>query len=129
VLNEYKCAIIPKGALVTEEPDLDQLFAKAVSEISSQTKGSVGTRYGFQSNWTDEPDASTDDASVRLKATKVLFDSIDTFRGKEENIERFYLPLFAMGGSEYAVKHVLEVFRSDHRWLRSTQRTLQNLLT
>jgi hypothetical protein len=111
ILNEYKCAVLPKVALVTEEPDLDQLFADAVSEISSQTYEDIGTSYGFQAEWSDEPDQTPDPTAIKLKATQLLFDSIATFQGKEENIERFCLPLFALADSDHAVSHVLEVFK------------------
>ncbi|HEX7080601.1 MAG TPA: hypothetical protein VF329_06275 [Gammaproteobacteria bacterium] len=36
VLNEAKSSIMPKAALVTEEPDLEQLFSDAFDEVASE---------------------------------------------------------------------------------------------
>jgi hypothetical protein len=110
VLNEAKSSIMPKAALVTEEPDLEQLFADAFDEVSSQVDDDdFRTDYGFQSEWEDEEEQ--DEEGLELEATKVLFDSISDYPGNEENIERFCLPLFAAAGSDYAVDHVMSSFK------------------
>jgi hypothetical protein len=62
----------------------------------------------FQSEWDDEP---SKDEDLKLKATKLLFDSISDYPGQEENIERFCLPLFSKAGSDYAVEHVLDAVK------------------
>jgi Reverse transcriptase (RNA-dependent DNA polymerase) len=114
VLNEAKSSIMPKTALVTEEPDLEQLFAAAFSEISSQVgEAKFQTDYGFQSEWEEETDEAdeTEEENLELQATKVLFDAIDDYPGNEENIERFCLPLFAAAGSDHAVEHVMASFK------------------
>jgi hypothetical protein len=114
VLNEAKSSIMPKAALVTEEPDLEQLFANAVNEVSSQVDDDeFGTDYGFQSEWEDEEeqDDNLDAKDLEIEATKVLFDSISDYPGNEENIERFCLPLFAAAGADYAVDHVMSSFK------------------
>jgi hypothetical protein len=114
VLNEAKSSIMPKGALVTEEPDLEQLFADAFNEVSSQVDDEkLTTDYGFQSEWEDEEEQyeNLDEETLELEATKVLFDSISDYPGNEENIERFCLPLFAAAGSDYAVDHVMSSFK------------------
>ena len=109
VLNEAKSVIMPKSALITEEPDLETLFEAAVDEISSQVnEGDFNADYGFQSEWDDE---MIDEEELELQATVNLFDSISNFPGHEENIERFCLPLFAKAGSDYAVEHVAESFK------------------
>lgn len=110
VLNEAKSAIIPKSALVTEEPDLEAMFAAAVSEIANQIDDeNFDADYGFQSEWEDEDERSEED--LELKATMVLFDSLTDYPGNEENIERFCLPLFSTAGSDYAMKHVMDAFK------------------
>jgi len=114
VLNEAKSSIMPKSALVTEEPDLEQLFADAVAEVSSQVDDEeYSTDYGFQSEWEDgsESDKDLQEKDLKLEATKILFDSIGEYSGNEENIERFCLPLFSAAGSDYAVDHVVNSFR------------------
>jgi hypothetical protein len=109
VLNEAKSVLMPKAALMTEEPDLEALFASAVAEISGQVDdGDFDVDYGFQSEWDDEP---AEDESLELKATKHLFDSVSEYPGQEENIERFCLPLFSKAGSDCAVQHVLEAVK------------------
>jgi hypothetical protein len=109
VLNEAKCVIIPKGNLITEEPDLEELFNAAVKEISGQVDDDdFDADYGFQSEWDDEDGTEID---LELKATEILFDSIETYPGQEENIERFCLPLFAKAESDYAVAHVMDAFK------------------
>lgn len=108
VLNEAKSVVMPKAALITEEPDLEELFTNAVEEISSQVNDdSFHADYGFQSDWQEENEEEED---LELKATKVLFESISEYPGHEENIERFCLPLFAKAGSDYAVTHVTDAF-------------------
>lgn len=114
VLNEAKCVLIPKGALNTEEPDLEALFNSAVEEISEQIEEEdFDAGYGFQSDWDDGNDGGTGAVAeeLELKATKLLFDSISEYTGHEENIERFCLPLFTKASSDYAVKHVLDSFK------------------
>ena len=51
----FSSLLMPKAALITEEPDLETLFADAVAEISSQVDdGDFDVDYGFQSEWDDE---------------------------------------------------------------------------
>lgn len=108
-LNEHKSTLMPKSALVTEEPDLELLFEAAVSEVSEQVEDDdFDADYGFQTEWEDD---DVDSEGLELKATTILFDAIDDYTGHEENIERFCLPLFAKAGSDYAVPHVKEVFK------------------
>jgi hypothetical protein len=115
VLNEAKSIIMPKSALMSEEPDLETLFSAAVEEISEQVDDDdFDADYGFQSDWEDEDEEDDDDekkGDLELKATVMLFDSIGKYPGNEENIERFCLPLFSKAGSDYAVKHVTSVFK------------------
>lgn len=109
VLNEAKSVIMPKSALVTEEPDLEFLFGNAVDEIANQIdEEEFNADYGFQSEWDEE---EVDKEDLELQATKLLFDSLSDFPGQEENIERFCLPLFTAAGSDYAVSHVLDSFK------------------
>lgn len=114
VLNEAKSVVMPKSALISEEPDLESLFADAVQEIASQVDDDdFDADYGFQSDWDDADDESDDDGDsddLELAATKLLFDSLKEYPGHEENIERFCLPLFSKAGSDHAVAHVLESF-------------------
>ena len=109
VLNEAKSVIMPVSALMTEEPDLEQLFEAAVEEVAKQIDDEeFDADYGFQSEWDDE---EPDTEILELRATMVLFDSLSDYPGHEENIERFCLPLFAKSGSDYAVANVLESFK------------------
>ena len=109
VLNEAKSVVIPKSALMTEEPDLEDLFSAAVQEISDQVDDDdFDAEYGFQSEW-DEEKAGNED--LELQATQILFDSVTEYSGHEEKIERFCLPLFSTAGSDYAVEHVLDSFK------------------
>lgn len=119
-LNEAKSKVMLKASLITEEPDLESLFSDAVDEISSQIDDDdFDADYGFQSEWDDddEDDEPDDDAKdgatteLELKATKILFDSIEDYAGHEESIERFCLPLFAKANSDYAVDHVKDAFK------------------
>ena len=112
VLNEAKCVIMPKNNLITEEPDLEELFNDAVDEISEQVEDDdFDADYGFQSEWNDPDSDAVEDEDLELKATEILFDSIETYPGHEESIERFCLPLFAKADSDYAVAHVMDAFR------------------
>jgi len=112
ILNEAKSVIIPKSSLITEEPDLEALFADAVAEISEQIEDDdFDADYGFQSEWDDDNEEELGDEDLELLATTVLFDSLSEFPGHEESIERFCLPLFSKAGSEYAVEHVLDSFK------------------
>jgi hypothetical protein len=118
VLNEAKSVIIPKNALNTEEPDLEQLFDEAVEEISNQIEDeNFDADYGFQSEWEDgdddneESDDADESGGLELEATKILFDAIADHPGHEEAIERFCLPLFSKALSDYAVEHVLDAFK------------------
>ncbi len=112
VLNEAKCVIMPKNHLITEEPDLEALFSEAVEEISNQVEDDdFDADYGFQSEWGEQDDDETNEKSLELKATEILFDSLETYSGHEENIERFCLPIFAKAGSNYAVQSVKDSFK------------------
>lgn len=113
VLNEAKSVIMPKMALITEEPDLEALFDDAVTEISEQLEHEdFDADYGFQSEWNDEEDGEIEtEEDLELKATTILFDSISKYPGQEENIERFCLPLFSKVGSTYAISHVKDAFK------------------
>jgi hypothetical protein len=116
-LNEAKSKILLKSSLNAEEPDLEALFADAVDEISDQLDDDdFAADYGFQSDWDDAEDDDDEEADegtndLELKATTLLFDSIEEYSGHEENIERFCLPLFAKAKSDYAVDHVMDAFR------------------
>jgi hypothetical protein len=118
-LNEAKSVIIPKSSLITEEPDLEELFQSAIEEISLESdSGEHQTDYGFQSDWEDldeeqEAEAEAgdeDDGDLELKATKLLYDAMSEYPGHEENIERFCLPLFSRAESSYAVEGVMKAF-------------------
>lgn len=118
VLNEAKCVIMPKLSLITEEPDLEELFNDAVEEISEQIDDDeFDADYGFQAEWDESEDEQNNeeknevDEDLKLKATEVLFDSIEKYPGQEENIERFCLPLFAKAESDYAVPDVMDAFK------------------
>jgi Reverse transcriptase (RNA-dependent DNA polymerase) len=112
VLNEAKCVIMAKNHLITEEPDLEALFADAVEEISNQVNDDdFDADYGLQSEWDDEKKEGDPEKSLELKATEVLFGSIETYSGHEESIERFCLPMFAKAGSDYAVSSVMDSFK------------------
>jgi hypothetical protein len=109
VLNEAKSVIIPATALITEEPDLEALFDDAVAEIADQVDDEdFDADYGFQSEWEE---GEVDEEELELEATTILFDSIASYPGHEENIERFCLPLFSKAGSDYAVDHVMDSFK------------------
>jgi hypothetical protein len=109
VFNEAKSLIMPKSALITEEPDLEALFSEAVEEIYNQVDDDdFDADYGFQSEWSEEP---IDEEDLELRATTLLFDSLSEYPGHEENIERFCLPLFSKAGSDYAVEHVQDSFK------------------
>jgi hypothetical protein len=118
VLNEAKSVIMPKLALNTEEPDLEELFGRAVEEIAAQLEDAeLGADYGFQTEWedgegddNDEEDDDDDETDLELAATKHLFNAIGRYPGHEESIERFCLPLFAKDLSDYAVDHVIDSF-------------------
>lgn len=110
VLNEAKSVIMPKSALVSEEPDLEQLFSDAVKEIADQVDDEgFDADYGFQTDW--EEDEEPEDEDLKFQATILLFDSIGDYPGNEEQIERFCLPLFLKAGSSYAVQHVIDSFK------------------
>lgn len=113
-IHEGKSVILPKSALVTEEPDLQDLFEDAVTEIAQQIEDEdLDVDYGFQSEWSEEDEDERDSEEaeeLELKATKKLFDNVAEYPGHEENIERFCLPLFAKAESDYAVSHVLDAF-------------------
>lgn len=112
ILNEAKSKILPAKSLLTEEPDLEDLFNEAFEEAKEQlTDEEMRSEYGFQAEWDgDEEEDDEERGALELVATQALFDSIDDYVGNEENIERFCLPLFARAGSDYAVEHVLEAF-------------------
>ena len=114
-LNESKCKIMPKGLLYTMEPDLESLFQAAVDEISSQVdEEDFDADYGFQSEWEETDDGAEgelDEEELTLKATMLLFDSLDQYPGQEENVERFCLPLFAKAQSDHALNHVMDSFK------------------
>jgi hypothetical protein len=119
-INEAKSKILLKTELFTEEPDLEDLFSEALQEVADQADDEDDDEgYGFQTPWDDEEDyeqegEDNEDAGeaddVELEASKRLFDSIETYPGHEENIERFCLPLFSKAESDYAVDHVLQSF-------------------
>lgn len=110
IINEAKSVVMPKSALITEEPDLEALFADAVAEIADQVNDDdFDADYGFQSEWEDEEEI--EEEVLELQATTILFDSLSEYPGHEENIERFCLPLFSKAGSNYAVEHVLDDFK------------------
>lgn len=111
ILNEAKSKILPAKTLLTEEPDLEELFDAAFDEAKKQlTDEEIQSEYGFQAEW-DEDDVNDEKREeLELAATQALFDSIEDYPGSEENIERFCLPLFARARSDYAVDHVLKAF-------------------
>lgn len=111
-LNEAKSHLMPKGALITEEPDLEALFSQAIEEVeNSFLVDELESDYGFQSEYDDENESASDGiVDVKLKATENLFDSLKQYIGNEEKIERFCLPLFARAKSDYAVDYVIENF-------------------
>lgn len=111
-LNESKSVLMPANFLLTEEPDLEQLFEDAVEEISAQLDGEdYDTDYGFQSDWEEDVDQDSDSMDLELKATITLYNSIADYPKQEENIQRFCLPLLASAGSSYAVDNVMDSFR------------------
>ncbi|MFZ6019520.1 MAG: hypothetical protein ACOYXO_07895, partial [Chloroflexota bacterium] len=112
-LNEAKSSLFPKSQLVVEEPDLEELFQEAIQEVQEQLADrDFEVSYGFQSDWGagEDDDNDTENVDIELAATTNLFDAIGSFRGHEEEIERFCLPLFMKAGSDYAVDHVITSF-------------------
>ncbi len=115
-ISEGKSYIIAKHLLVTEEPDLEELFAEAIAETSKSDGDNDYEGYGFQMDWDDddEDDAVEEENTVdiELRATENLFDSIDDYQSHEESIERFCIPIFQRESSDYAIDHILRVFVS-----------------
>lgn len=111
-LNEAKSKILPKSMLTAEEPDLQDLFDSAIEEIRGQLDDrDFSTAYGFQEEWDWEDEGEeVDDNSIHLEATKSLFDSVNLYRGYEEEVERFCIPLFIKAKSDYAIEHVVSSF-------------------
>src|SRR5260221_11296995 len=62
-------------------------------------------RWGLIPSWAGDVKVANE---LQLAATKALFDSIDSFPGHEESIERFCLPLFAKVQFDHAVDHVMD---------------------
>jgi len=85
VINEAKSVIIPKSALITEEPDLEALFADAGRRKfpTRSTTTIFDADYGFQSEWDDE---EIDEEDLELQATMLLFDSLSEYPGHEREI-------------------------------------------
>jgi hypothetical protein len=119
VINEAKSVIMPKSALINEEPDLEALFAAAFDEIAAQVDDEeFDADYGFQSEWEEEEEEEEeeekkepDEDELELKATTLLFDALSEYPGHEESIERFCLPIFTRAESDHAVAHVFDAFK------------------
>ena len=113
VLNETKCVVMPKQHSSPRNPDLEELFSSAVEEISGQVDDKdVDADYGIQSEWDEEDEIEEiDDKELELRATEILFNSMEEYPGHEESIERFCLPLFAKARSDYAIGHVMDTFK------------------
>ena len=108
-LNEMKTYVLQSNALLAEEPDLEELFKSAVEEVREQLDDSeFRADYGFQTDWMDEEDDHEKEEALELKATESLFKSLSEFPLHQEKIERFCLPVFALGSSPIAIGHVLD---------------------
>jgi hypothetical protein len=109
-LNEAKSYVLPKNLLITEEPDLEELFRDAIEEVRQKlSEDAMVEDYGFQREFDEDSaeEEKEDTEYIELKATEALFSEIGRFKGNEEKIERFCLPLFAKARSKHAVAHVL----------------------
>lgn len=117
-LNEAKSFVSTPVGLLTNDPDLEVLFQKAVAEaqdLLSNTAFEVQSDYGFQAIWEDEDDSAAadevkdnlDPQAVAIVATQSLFDQADFYPENMEEIERFCLPIFAKFESIYPLTHVL----------------------
>jgi hypothetical protein len=79
VINEAKASVMPKAALMTEEPDLETLFAAAIAEISSQIEDDeFDVDYGFQSDW-EENETSDTEADDDLELGRKLINLVRGF--------------------------------------------------
>lgn len=108
-INESKTYLTTTQKLLADEPDLDDLFEEAISEVESDLEDEdLDINYGVLAEWfEDDVDDDQDREDVEMRAVRRLFDAIDDFPGAIENIERFCLPLFAKFGDDYAVDHVV----------------------
>ena len=113
-LNEMKSVIMPKSLLKVDQPDLEELFDDAMREAAGQDANSSVRGYGFQQEWEDDGDDGRRGPvrpDLNVQAAMALFDSIPDYPGKEEQIERFCLPLLTLAGSGHALGHVMTSFR------------------
>lgn len=112
-LNESKSLILNARYLLIDEPDLEEKFRDAMSELADQQAGPefFSADYGFQSEW-EEAEDRAEAKDIELLATQALFDSISGTAQHDEKSERFCLPLFSAAGSDYAVDYVLKNFRT-----------------
>jgi hypothetical protein len=104
-LNEAKTRILPSNQLLYEETQIDDLFEAARDEI----EGNIirNNLYGFQSYWFPDG-APVEDEEVELRALEALYVYVDTPEAPVDQIERFCLPLLALGQSEIAINRALQ---------------------
>lgn len=116
-LNESKTATVNPDELVEEETELDKRFEKARQEIIDSPWETAPSLYGFQSTWeiVKEGSASPEE-EVKLLATEALYEGRkEAAAGRQEQIDRFCLPVFSAAQSTEAVEDALEgIVRRPH---------------
>jgi hypothetical protein len=108
-LNEHKSSIMSADELIQEETAVDRLFNEIREEVEDDETYARASPYGFDVEWEeDEDEDDLDEEDLENAAVERLMGSIEEYRGREDQIERFCLPILRSAASDSAVEYVLE---------------------
>lgn len=109
-LNESKTETLSPDQLVEEETELDKRFEEARKEIIDNPWKTAPSLYGFQSTWETVMEGGVSpEEEVKLLATEALYGGRkEAAAGRQEQIDRFCLPIFSAAQSTEAVEDALE---------------------
>jgi hypothetical protein len=117
-LNEYKSKIMPADEVIRDETAVDRLFDEIREEVENDETYERASSYGFEVEWEEEDneedadeeddEGEKDDEEVKHAAVERLMEDIGAYPKREDQIEKFCLPILRSAASEIAVEHVLE---------------------
>ncbi len=117
-LNENKTQLKESKYILFQETEFDRMFYEInemLSEVFKDDLGFFGSKYGFQTEWDDEPEEVIEVEGFRLDLIEQLYKKRNEAKWQRDKIIKFCFPLFSKAQSLYPLDTIKdEIFNHPH---------------
>lgn len=100
-LNENKTQLNESGYILFQETEFDRMFIE-ITEMLNDVLDDIsllGSKYGFQTEWDDEPEEVIEVEGLRLDLIEQLYEKRNEAKWQRDKIIKFCFPLFSKAQS------------------------------